>query len=111
MDTILVITHNGKMPADGGLRLGYQVGPWVQPVAGGPLRFIGKPVSVAPKKEEVSPLVDYNTLPIVGPGMSQECLCGSTYNVSSAWMKTNQGEKRLLRCNKCGTLMRARSST
>ena len=106
---IQVVTHNGRLPSEGGLRIGYVAdGAWFQSVCGGPMQFVGKPVSVAPKKEEVSALVDYNTLPIVGPGMSQECLCGSTYNVNSTWMKTNQGDKRLLRCNKCGTLMRSR---
>ena len=107
MDNILVITHNGKMPADGGLRLGYQVGPWVQPIAGGPLRFVGTPAPGVPRRV---PGVEFSKLQLLGPGLNPRCtICKDQYSYSFPVAKmTDEGMKTLFRCTRCDGLMRSR---
>jgi len=106
--SIIVLTHNGKLPKDGGLRWGYQVGNTVIPILGAPYTVLpAKPVQTAlPKLRQ-----PYYMLARCWY-RSGECVeCGEiprTPNVIS--MQTDEGMQKVLRCGSCGEHMKPHPS-
>lgn len=90
---LAVITHNGKPPSEGGLRLGYQAGNRVY-WFGGPLEGVEVRPAVAPK-----PKLAFYDLPVA----SHRDYCHRCDNRSlhTRTVDTDCGPKVLLVCSLC----------
>lgn len=98
---IQVVTHNGRLPRDGGRRLGYQVGWNFFPITGGG-PFDARPPKPAPPPK---PVIRYGELPMALHQDGECCKCRG-YPNPSFMMQTDTGRQFLVECSKCKTLMR-----
>ena len=101
--SILVVTHNGQLPRNGGKRLGYQVGFMFFPITG------GGPLDVTPRKPAQPPkpviVIKYAMLPRTRHQDGECTKCGA-YPNDVVRMKTDQGETLVVECHECHHLMR-----
>lgn len=108
--TILVITHNGKLPKDGGKRIAYQVGDavFVPGIAG---QFSAAALKKSAQKDDHSVgAVNSADLPVYQSFRTldawQECpFCGRS-RFEQVRLETDQGLRRLYRCDCRDELMR-----
>jgi len=106
---IIVITHNGKMPKDGGRRFGYVCNDNFYPVGSTtpiPLSFFRKKEPAKPKAPE-KPRISYYEfcdLSYARDYDGQCWYCGHSPNPTITVDIDGMGERRLVKC-RCGRLM------
>ncbi|MEK7601042.1 MAG: hypothetical protein AAB480_00730 [Patescibacteria group bacterium] len=102
---IVVITHNGRMPKDGGKRMGYMANGKIFPLPGITISLL-RP-SAPPKPTLVRQEICYADLPR-SHNSDGDCVRCGTYPNRTILMMTDQGERKVVRCSDCGTLMKPR---
>ncbi len=122
--SIQVITHNGQMPKDGGIRLGYCVGCCTVPIGTSvtitPQQLQPqpqqqpKPIEIKTKKPTItaatSGLIFYSNLPRATDD-DEECPhCGHYPNNRQdnfVHKSTDLGKSRLVQCSRCSKFLRS----
>lgn len=103
---IQVITHNGRMPSQGGLRIGYLVdGATVVLIGQSGTYTIDQALEILGIKKP-KPKINFSNLPFPTHGDGDCPKCGNWRNNRVENMETDIGEKRVLICNQCGQIMR-----
>lgn len=98
---IQVFTHNGMLPKDGGKRIGYVVGNMFVKIGTTQIIILTPPAPPPPLKPSLPKLEQYSLLrtSLYSDG---ECPhCGHFPNKAEKFL-TDEGEKDLIKCGKCG---------
>ena len=104
---ITVITHNGEMPKDGGIRLGYVVthpgSKIFLPLRGGRVDLLASKPKSRARVTETGPVVRFADLrrAVDNDG---ECWSCRKYPNGTSWILTDRGQEELVKCSRCGTL-------
>lgn len=97
MPGIVVWTHNGKPPSEGGKRIGYLCGLQFTP--------IGHPtVTLVPPPPPKPDIVFYDLPETTQSGFCRSCR--PLVRLTPSMRRTDVGERKVYECAKCGTLMR-----
>jgi len=105
---IVVVTHNGELPKNGGKRLGYRVSGYWIPVGTG---WLISPEALKPKKEtesvsvEATGLIIFSALRRVAWSDGECSYCDHSPN-STIIIDTDMGRRRVVKCSRCSMVMR-----
>jgi len=105
---IQVITHNGKMPKDGGHRIAFTAGGYTFDPLLGP---IVTPRPAAKVKKEEQPIGGRDGIIVYSDlkrtvYSDEECFYCHAYSNRKVLMETDQGRKYVVRCKSCRMIMR-----
>jgi len=101
-----VITHDGRMPRDGGIRLGFVAGGKVFALPGVSLHWLVQTTPPAPLVPKKMTIFECWELPQCRSFRNGCALCGSPRTESVTEILADDRPKQLIKCKACGKLMR-----